>query len=202
MLNIRYRLSENRPVPIKILEESAANLSEYEGIPISFEVGSRFEINVKNDANRFQLVEKPVNPFIKDYDAYERPTTLPDRFDLSNWGFFAAFDNGIRVGGAIAAWNTSGVEMLEGRDDIVCLWDIRIRSAQRGNKIGRQLFAAVEKWAKERNCTVLKVETQDINVPACRFYQYLGCELLHVDENAYPDELNEIQLLWYKDLSA
>ena len=59
MLNIRYRLSENRPVPIKILEESAANLSEYEGIPISFEVGSRFEINVKNDANRFLLVEKP-----------------------------------------------------------------------------------------------------------------------------------------------
>jgi GNAT superfamily N-acetyltransferase len=92
--------------------------------------------------------------------------------------------------------------MLEGRDDIVCLWDIRVLPDQRECGIGRQLFGAVETWAKDRRCTLLKIETQDINVPACKFYKNLGCELRDVDENAYPHELNEIQLLWYKGLSA
>ena len=80
----------------------------------------------------------------------------------------------MRVGGGIAAWNTSGVEMLEEGDDIACLWDIRVLPDQRGRGIGRQLFAAVEKWAVKRQCTLLKIETQDINVPACKFYKDLG----------------------------
>ncbi len=187
---------------IEIVEESSANLGEYERVPITFEVRSRYEINAISGDGGFQLVEKPCRPFAKDYDIYERLTTLTDRFDLSNWGFFAAFNAGTRVGGAIAAWNTPGVEMLEGGDDIGCLWDIRVLPDQRGRGIGRQLFAALEKWAIERDCTLLKIETQDINVPACKFYKNLGCELRTVDENAYPDELNEIQLLWYKALSA
>jgi GNAT superfamily N-acetyltransferase len=188
-------------VSIEIIEESSADLSGYERVPIAFEVRSRYEVNAMSGGGGFQLVEKPAGPFIKDYDAHERPATLTKRFDLSNWGFFAAFNAGMRVGGAIVAWNTHGVEMLEGRDDIVCLWDIRVLPDQRGYGIGRQLFAFVETWAKHRRCTLLKVETQDINVPACKFYENLGCELLAVDENAYPDELNEIQLLWYKRLS-
>lgn len=187
-------------MPIKILEEASASLGEYECVPIAFEGRSRFEINATNDATRYHLVEKPVNTFLKDYDAYERPTMLPDRFDLSKWGFFSAFDDGTRVGGAITAWNTPGVEMLEGRSDLVCLWDIRVVPEQRGRGIGRKLFAAAERWAKERQCRLLKVETQDINVPACRFYEHLGCELRGVDKNAYSDGLNDVQLLWYKNL--
>ena len=61
--------------------------------------------------------------------------------------------------------------MIEERHDIVCLWDIRVLPNQRGRGIGRQLFRAVEEWAKERRCTLLKIETQDINVPACKFYE-------------------------------
>lgn len=90
--------------------------------------------------------------------------------------------------------------MIEERHDIVCLWDIRVLPNQRGRGIGRQLFRAMEEWAKERRCTLLKIETQDINVPACKFYENLGCELRVVDESVYPVELNEIQLLWYKGL--
>jgi hypothetical protein len=46
----------------------------------------------------------------------------------------------------------------------------------------------------------LKVETQNINIPACRFYAAQGCHLGGFNLHAYPAEMNEIQLLWYRNL--
>jgi len=44
------------------------------------------------------------------------------------------------------------------------------------------------------------VETQNINVPACRFYVRMGCALLAINCMAYPELPGEAQLLWCKDL--
>jgi hypothetical protein len=46
----------------------------------------------------------------------------------------------------------------------------------------------------------LKAETQNINVPACRFYARLGCTLRTIDRFAYANLPDEVQLLWSKDL--
>jgi ribosomal protein S18 acetylase RimI-like enzyme len=62
------------------------------------------------------------------------------------------------------------------------------------------LFAAAAAWAQSRGCGELKVETQNTNVPACRFYEKHKCELRQVNRNAYPSLPAEIQLLWYKNL--
>ena len=66
--------------------------------------------------------------------------------------------------------------------------------------IGSALFEGVETWARAHRCRQLKVETQNINVPACGFHTRRGCELRAVHHAAYPDLPAEIQLLWYKDL--
>jgi hypothetical protein len=50
------------------------------------------------------------------------------------------------------------------------------------------------------DCRQLKIETQNTNVQACRFYERLGCQLRAVDRAEYPELPQEIQLLWYKDL--
>ena len=47
----------------------------------------------------------------------------------------------------------------------------------------------------------MKVETQNVNVPACRFYARQGCVLGAINRFAYPDLPDEVQLLWYKTLS-
>ena len=60
------------------------------------------------------------------------------------------------------------------------------------------LFRAAEDRARARHCVELKVETQNINVPACRFYAQLRCTLKSVRFDAYPDLVNEIQLLWHR----
>jgi hypothetical protein len=44
------------------------------------------------------------------------------------------------------------------------------------------------------------VETQNINVPACRFYARMRCTLGAIHRYAYPDLPGEAQLLWYRTL--
>ncbi|HXG69285.1 MAG TPA: GNAT family N-acetyltransferase, partial [Gemmatimonadaceae bacterium] len=129
-----------------------------------------------------------------------RPADWPGRFDVSNWGFLSARINGKRVGGAVVAFRSPDLDMLEGRDDLAVLWDIRVAPDARGKGIGSALVAATEEWARERGARLLKVETQNINVPACHFYAGHGFVLDSVDPSAYADHPDEIQLLWIKDL--
>jgi GNAT superfamily N-acetyltransferase len=66
--------------------------------------------------------------------------------------------------------------------------------------VGAALFQAAELWARNKGCRQLKVETQNINVPACKFYARQGCVLKTVNRRAYPELPEEAQLLWYKDI--
>jgi GNAT superfamily N-acetyltransferase len=91
--------------------------------------------------------------------------------------------------------------MLEDRRDVAVLWDIRVAAEVRGQRVGTALFDAAEKWAVTHGCQRLKGETQNINVPACRFYAKQRCELGAIHRFAYPDLPNETQLLWYKNLT-
>lgn len=189
---------------IKIVEESARVLADYGRVPISFLVDSTLKVErAANGLGGIRLVEERVaQPYIKDYDAddNEGPTRWGRQWDLSNWGILSAFDGPTRVGGAAIAWKTSGVNMLEGRDDLAVLWDIRVAPEYRGYGIGRALFQKSVAWARERGCVTLKIETQNINVRACKFYAANGCVLGAISTRAYPEYPDETQLLWYLDL--
>lgn len=176
-------------------------LSDYATIPIAFLVTSRLAAQPTTGGS-FLLTEHVVAPdFIKDYDAIgERPHEWAHRFDTSKWRMWLARIDGVATGGATGALGGTGLDMLEGRSDLAALWDIRVASSVRGRGIGRALFQEVAVWARAHGCAELKVETQNINVPACRFYAALGCELRTVREEAYPSCPGEAQFLWYKAL--
>ena len=186
------------PTDCEIVEESLARLAEYGEIPIRFEVRSLFEIKGENPDSAV-LVERPVeHPWVKDYDAIkgEGPTRWAERWDITNWGLLAAYVDERRVAGCVLAWNTDGISKLEGRDDMVVMWDLRVHPDYRGNGIGRRLFEAAVQWARDLRCRELQVETQDINVPACRFYERQGCHLLSINRNAYEAYPEEVELIW------
>ncbi|HEX8455828.1 MAG TPA: GNAT family N-acetyltransferase [Pyrinomonadaceae bacterium] len=188
---------------IEIREESADALAEYARVPIAFEVREIFDV-ARQGSDEFVLTARQLAvPYVKDYDAdeAESPARWPQRFDVSNWEFLAAYRKGRRVGGATVAFDTTGLEMLEGRADLAVLWDIRVAPEARGQGVGSSLFRAVEARAADRCCLQLKIETQNINVPACRFYARQGCALRAVTRLAYPELPHEIQLLWYKELT-
>lgn len=186
----------------KLVEEQATCLAEYSQVPISFLVSSVYEVS-EPGPNEFKLKQRELEaPYLKDYDGIkeEGPSRWGRQWDLSNWGFLSAFCKGVRVGGVAVAFDTDGIDMLECRNDLAVVWDIRIHPSHRGEGIGTKLFRAAEKWATQRGCRQLKVETQNINVPACKFYAKQGCVLRVIDRHAYPDFPDEIKLLWYKDL--
>jgi GNAT superfamily N-acetyltransferase len=182
----------------------ADELAEYARIPIAFEVRSVLDVEARGGGlGGFALAERAVEvPWIKDYDQGEdRPLRWARRFDVSRWRAFAAHVDGRMVGGAVVAWNTPGVHMLEERRDLAVLWDIRVLPSARGQGVGAALFRAAQAWARERGCRQMKIETQNVNVPACRFYARMGCELGAIHRFAYPDLPDEVQLLWYRELA-
>lgn len=189
---------------MKILSKSPTILEQYSTIPMRFVSHSIFEVQVlQSGLGGFVLKETPlVTPFEKDYDALdgEGPLNWSRQFDISQWGFLVVEENEQLIAGATIAMNTPNVHMLEGRKDLAVLWDIRVSPSHQGQGIGHQLFQACETWIREKGGTTLKIETQNNNVPACKFYLKQGCELGAIHRFAYPELPNEVQLLWYKQL--
>ncbi len=192
---------------VQICEIGLDNLAEYATIPCAFEVRSVLEVElVDGGMGGMRLVEKVISPpYVKDYDAYEDgpPQAWPRQFDMGNWGVLLARAGQKPVGGAAIAYNTAGVNMLEGRSDLAVLWDIRVHPEWRGQGLGRSLLASSANWAYQRGCTTLKIETQNVNVAACRFYASLGCELGAIHRYAYanqPHVAHEVMLVWYLHL--
>ncbi len=140
-------------------------------------------------------------PFRKDYDLLESPLRWPLLFDVSNWVLASAWLDGRQVAGAIGARDTPGVDMLEGKRNLLAVWDLRVATDARGTGIGTALFHALESWGREQGCTELKVETQDVNVAACAFYLSQGCTLAQSNPHAYPELPDEVQLIWWKRIA-
>ena len=189
---------------MKIVEETPSALPDYAKISIAFRVESRLRVElIDNGLGGIRLIEEKVDaPYTKDYDAVrgEVPTRWAKRWDLSNWGILSGFDDARRIGGAVVAWNAPGVDMLGGQRDVAALWDIRIAPEYRRTGVGSQLFERAADWASERGCRALTVETQNINVAACKFYVRRGCELAAINRFAYPDLPQEVQLIWRLEL--
>lgn len=191
---------------IAVLPVNAETLVGYSTIPIRFEVVTRLGIELLDDGLGGIVFheEKVEPPYIKDYDRLkeEGPTRWPKRFNTGNWALFLARQDGIAVGGATVAFRTPQLNMLGGREDLLLLWDMRVRPERRRCGIGTALFAEAVRWSKERGAKQLRVETQNVNVPACRFYVRQGCKLAQIDRFHYtdPQVAQEVMLVWYLDL--
>jgi len=192
---------------IEIREAGPDELRQYAAIPIAFEVESILRVELLDRGlGGIALREEHLDtPYTKDYDSYEDagPERWQTRFEIRNWGIFIAVYGGRNVGGAAVAFDIPGVHMLEGRHDLAVLWDLRVAADLRRNNIGTRLFQHAVNWCRARGCTHLKIETQNINVPACRFYAKQGCRLGQIHRYAYvghPQLKNEVMLIWYLDL--
>src|SRR5205823_1431834 len=134
---------------------------------MEFCVETRYNPKLLTDgAELWRLEEDTVEPYLKNYDEHEDPHRWASQFNLTKWNILSAWNGDERIGGCIMAWDTLGVDMLEGRNDLAVVWDIRIHPMHRQNGIGSLLFSKAIEWAKAHGCTELKIETQNINVPA------------------------------------
>lgn len=179
---------------------------DYDRVPMRLVVESVLKIE-KNDRGLggLYLTETPVEPYVRDFCLGEDESVVrwAQRFDIANWEFFMAYDGDRPVGAAAVASRTKGVNMLAGREDLAVLWDLRVAEEYKGQGIGKELFRMAADWARSQGLVQMKIECQNDNVPAVRFYHSRGAVLCGIDEYAYhgdPDFGHTARLLWYLDL--
>ena len=197
-----------------VIEEiGAEQYPLYDAVSIAYTVESALRVEVLDGGlGGIRLVEEKLPaPYAKDYDRQgdDRPSVWAEEFDLSRWGIFLARDGGQpieapAVGGAAVALG-AGVFSLDRfqRQDLAVLWDIRVAPEARRRGVGKALFRRAAIWAKEGGYGQLGIETQNVNVAACRFYAAQGCTLGAIHRLGYAgiaEVAHEAMLLWYLEL--
>lgn len=178
-------------------------ISEYSKIPISYEVKSFLDVSFhSNGINGISIIEKELKiPYQKNYDDFETPYDWAKKWDTRNWGLFVATKNKSEIiAGITIALKTNNINMLEGRNDLAVIWDIRVKPDYRNIGVGTLLFQQATNFSKKQKCKTIKIETQNSNVNACRFYVKQNCYLGGIHENVYKELPAEIQFLFYKNI--
>lgn len=181
--------------------------SLYDQLPMQVQVTREYAVEpVADGLGGLRLTEKAVQPYVKNFLTGDEATvTNWRRFDLTNWGFFMAFQAEQPIGAATIAARTPGVNMLAGRNDLAVLWDIRVAPSAQRQGVGHHLFALACAWSRQQGLTQLKIECQTNNVPAIKFYRQQGAVLGGIDRYAYaadPALRHETQLFWYLPLAV
>lgn len=185
----------------ELREEPIADLREYAGISGEFESHSIYD--VRQALNAVDLVERSIPvPFRKDYDRFEDPTAWSRTLGAAQSVCISAFAGVRRVGGIIAAVATPGLVTWENNVSVAILWDLRVAQAYRRKSVATSLLSAAAAWAQARACSELKVETQNTNPAACRFYMQRGFVLQEARPGAYSELPADVQLIWRKRLDG
>ena len=151
------------------------------------EVIGRFVPEYDGRAWRFseELFETPLEKTYPD-DQYD-PMAFIDNPDAA--AFLAMLD-GECVGSLRVSKRWNGNAYVD---------DIAIDRAHRGRGVGTMLMDAAVGWGRERDLYGVSLETQDWNLPACRFYLKYGFKLGGVDLHVYDSTVSrgEVALYFY-----
>jgi streptothricin acetyltransferase len=165
-LDIKFHMN------IILREIDPSNLHDANQCDGSFIVDSKLVLHVENDILRYSVVR--VEPYRKQYVFEERDYASyianPDQTV-----YFAHVDG--HLAGQIVLkkhWN-------------VYAWinDFAVDVEFRRYGVGRALMQKAVDWAKAKQLPGIMLETQDINVPACRFYERFGFTLRGYDTYLY-----------------
>jgi len=150
-------------------------LALYDKVSMNVDMCSEYKVKgINNGLGGLVLEEVAVMPYVKDLSIYERATEYEKQFDITNWRFYMAFDE-----------------------------DIRVADAYKHKGIGQRLLDMGVANARKDGYQQMIIECQNNNVPACKFYHKQGAMLSKIDMYAYysePEIRDEIQLIWYLDI--
>ena len=168
-----------------------------EKIPMIIEIDRI--IKISKEGNNFgginySFSEEDVPKYSHDFDIAE-PVLGWRKYGTGSWGFFMAYDDGKPIGAATVAAKSPELKMLDGRDDIALLWDMRLPAEYRRQGIGQRLFDMAVEWSTGGGYKMMKIECQNTNLPAARFYEKQGAELVVINPHAYNTE--KTMFLWY-----
>ena len=172
---------------IIIRQMDEQTLSDVDRCDSTFKTDSRLMVSAENGRISYTVVpmtprEKSYPPETKDYRGY---LTDPNKV------IFFAYADGELAG---------QIRMLKWWNAYACVDDLAVEPRFRKLGIGRALIMCGVEWAQKKGFFGVMLETQDINVSACRLYQRCGFELGGFDRNVYKalnPSTDELALYWY-----
>ncbi len=168
-----------------IKELDFKNQGDFGLCDMSFTATSKLVLNAAD--GRISYTIEPIPPYRKNYgprqnnfDEYEHD---PHRV------IFLAYMSGELAG---------EVRLSKYWNRFALLDDFVVEPKFRKQGVGRALIQSCIAWAYEKGFPGVTLETQDINVPACRLYESCGFKLHGFDAYLYKAmNLPEIALFWY-----
>lgn len=155
----------------------------------SFLVDSILDIKFSNNA--FWHTVKKVPSYTKKYESGRMVNDYTDYLNHPTQTIFFALVEGVVVGKIIIKeyWNNYAYI------DFIIV-DLQYRKFG----IGRKLINEAKVWAKRHDMKGIMLETQNINVKACKFYESCGFKIGGVDQYLYKglhNDTSEIALFYY-----
>jgi len=142
-------------MPVEVVEADYSNAEHASDVLLLTNAYAEDEMGMEEPLSE-EVVEKLIN------ELREMPTALT----------FLAYANGKPVGIANCF---IGFSTFEARK-LINIHDLGVLNEYRGQGIGKQLLATVQKKARRLNCCRLTLEVRDDNEPARRLYEHFGFE--------------------------
>ena len=172
---------------IMIIPMNADTTSHINSFDSEFRVYGYLDLQINEGTISYKLIKS--EPWQKKYEEQE--------IDVSKYVgsekriVFFAYREGEVVGQIILKENWNKYGFIE---------DIRIKTQYKGCGIGKALMDKAKEWVAEKGLGGLTLETQNINVDACLFYEKCGFIIGGMDHCFYkqfPTVQNEVALYWY-----
>ncbi|MUT68555.1 GNAT family N-acetyltransferase [Paenibacillus sp. NEAU-GSW1] len=169
-----------------IIKMAQSNLCDFNKANEGFIVSGRIIPKYENDIWTYSE-EVFSKPYFKQYDNEEIDSTYIE--DTGKAVFLYYVDN-MCIGQIRLRSNWNGYAYVE---------DIGVSKNWRQMGIGTKLLEKAVQWAKQNNHIGLMLETQDVNVSACRFYARNNFIIGGVDRMLYSKfpTANEKAIFWY-----
>ncbi len=168
-------------------ELNASNMRHVNQFDGTFLVDSILRLQAENAVIGYTITSIP--SFYKRYpdEEIDYTTYLTD----PNKTIFFAYVEGQPAGQIILNKNWNNYAYVQ---------DITVDAKFRKQGVGTRLIAQAIQWAKSKNLPGIMLETQNINVGACRLYERCGFQLGGFDRLLYKGIVHdtiEIALYWY-----
>ncbi|EPY13450.1 MULTISPECIES: GNAT family N-acetyltransferase [Paenibacillus] len=155
-----------------------------------FTVIGRIVPTYKNDTWSY-TEERFDEPYFKQYEEEEFDNCYIEDEDKAVF-FYYGEDSCVGQMKICSNWN--GFALIE---------HIQVAAAWRHKGIGTALLKTAVEWAMQNNCAGLMLETQDVNIQACRLYAKYGFVIGAVDNMMYANfaTAKERAIIWYYKFS-
>jgi streptothricin acetyltransferase len=153
-----------------------------------FLVESELTLSADGGVVHYEIV--PVPTYEKSYSRHD----LSGHLDNPEKAVFLAYLHGSVAGRVVLSVGWNRYTWID---------DIAVDARSRGTGVGRALMERTVAWTNRLGLPGIRAETQNNNVPACKFYEACGFRLGGFDKDLYRGlhlETTEVALFWYRHI--